>query len=133
MTKQLTADQVQTLSAYERYFTQATRAAWCSYPGQAAIHKMLDIWAELTGSPYPYKPGCPNCLLNLVRDMGTIYFAAKEALVSELREKAKGETFREVQIGDYKPTKPDSFNAEAETPKKASKTITRKKKAVKTK
>lgn len=79
MKNQLTADQVQTISAYERYFTQATRAAWCSYPGQAAIHKMLDIWAELTGSPYPYKPGCPNCLLNLVRDMGHIYFAYKEA------------------------------------------------------
>ena len=112
MTKQLTADQVQTLSAYERYFTQATRAAWCSYPGQAAIHKMLDIWAELTGSPYPYKPGCPNCLLNLVRDMGHIYFAAKEA------ESA---------------AKVAQTAAEAETPAKAGKTTPKKKKAAKTK
>lgn len=76
MTKTLTPEQLERLSGYERYFDQATTAAWCSYPGQAAIAVMLDTWKELTGSPYPYKAGCPNCLLNLVRDLGHVYNAA---------------------------------------------------------
>ncbi len=77
----LTADQVHALAPYERQFTQATRAAWCSYPGQAGIAKMCDIWESLTGSKYPYQPGCSNCLLNLVRDLGTIYFAQKDSVL----------------------------------------------------
>ena len=101
--QKLTAEQVLELQPYERHFTQATRAAWCSYPGQAGIAKMLDIWESLTGSKYPYQPGCSNCLLNLVRDLGTIYFAQKDSVLAELKEKAKDETFREVQVGDYRP------------------------------
>ena len=87
--QKLTAEQVLELQPYERHFTQATRAAWCSYPGQAGIAKMLDIWESLTGSKYPYQPGCSNCLLNLVRDLGTIYFAQKDGvLAAEMAEKA---------------------------------------------
>ena len=74
----LTAQQMKELAPYERNFEQATKAAYCSYPGQAGIDKMLDIWQSITGSKYPYQPGCANCLLNLVRDMGTLYFAQKE-------------------------------------------------------
>ena len=115
MRNTLTADQVQALEGYERIFTQATKAAWCSYPGKAAIGKMLDVWQSLTGHPYPYKPGCPNCLLNLVRDMGTLYFAAKEAQAAEAAAKA------------------DSFAVESGTPTESSKTTTAKKAAKKAK
>lgn len=115
MRNTLTADQVQALEGYERIFTQATKAAWCSYPGKAAIAKMLDVWQSLTGHPYPYKPGCPNCLLNLVRDMGTLYFAAKEAQAAEAAAKA------------------DSFAVESGTPTEPSKTTTAKKAAKKAK
>jgi hypothetical protein len=94
MTKTLTPEQLERLSGYERYFDQATTAAWCSYPGQAAIAVMLDTWKELTGSPYPYKAGCPNCLLNLVRDLGHVYKAAKK---------------------DNTPAKVDSFAVESES------------------
>ena len=112
MRNTLTADQVQALEGYERIFTQATKAAWCSYPGKAAIAKMLDVWQSLTGHPYPYKPGCPNCLLNLVRDMGTLYFAAKEAQAAEAAAKA------------------DSLPAEAKTEQKQA-SVPKEKKAAK--
>ena len=88
--KKLTAAQVHLLEPLERNFKQATEAAWCSYPGQAAIANMLQVWTDLTGQAYPYKPGCPNCLVNLVRDMGTIYFAQKdEALAAEAAKKGR--------------------------------------------
>ena len=87
--KQLTAEQIKALQPYERYFKQATEAAWCSYPGQAAIDKMRDIWLDLTGTKYPYQPGCSNCLLNLVRDLGHIYLAQKDAVLGAEQPAAK--------------------------------------------
>lgn len=93
--KLLTADQVRELAPFERFFAQATTAAWCSYPGQAGINKMQDIWTSMTGRPYPYQPGCANCLLNLVRDMGTVYFAQKDAALAA--EKAAGEETEHVE------------------------------------
>ena len=112
--QRLTAEQVLELQPYERHFTQATRAAWCSYPGQAGIAKMLDIWESISGSKYPYQPGCSNCLLNLVRDLGTIYFAQRDSVLE-----AAGKVAETAQ-------KP-------ETEKKARKTTAKGKKAIKTK
>lgn len=79
MKSNLTKEQIEALAPYEVMFRTAVNASWCSYPGQAGIDKMLSIWNSITGSPYPYKRGCGNCLLNLVRDMGNLYFAAKAA------------------------------------------------------
>lgn len=112
----LTADQVRLLAPYERNFRQATEAAWCSYPGQAGINQMLDVWTSLTGSQYPYRAGCPNCLLNLVRDIGTIYFAQKDEVLAE-----------ETAV------KADNKPAEAVTEKKPGKAPAKKKNARKTK
>ena len=75
----LTPAQLEALRPLERNFRQATDAAWCSYPGKDNIDMMLGIWKELTGQNYPYQPGCGNCLLNLVRDFGHLYFAQKPA------------------------------------------------------
>lgn len=116
----LTAEQMQELSAYERNFEQATKAAWCSYPGQAGIDKMLDTWESLTGYKYPYQPGCPNCLLNLVRDLGTIYFAQKEADQQELSKAAQDFMREEMLEAD----KQIQETEKAKEPKK----VTRKKK-----
>lgn len=99
--KLLTADQVRELAPFERFFSQATTAAWCSYPGQAGINKMLDIWTSMTGRPYPYQPGCANCLLNLVRDMGTVYFAQKDAaLAAEKAAEIPAEDWKVPEPGD---------------------------------
>ena len=110
----LTAAQVHELEPFERHFRQAIEAAWCSYPGQAGINKMLDIWLAIAGSQYPYKPGCPNCLLNLVRDLGTLYFAQRDSVLE-----AAGKVAETAE--------------EPETEKKARKTTAKGKKAVKTK
>lgn len=94
----LTYDQVGVLSAYERFFVQATKAAWCSYPGQAAINQMLDVWFALTGHRYPYQPGCPHCLVNLVRDIGNLYFSQKDAVMAE--RAAEDSAAKEEQIAE---------------------------------
>ena len=104
MSKEMfTRAQVEALAQYEPIFGHAVRAAWCEYPGLEGLERMQAAWKETTGRDYPYRPGCSTCMMNLVRDCGTLYFAAKEALMGELKEKAKDETFREVQVGDYRP------------------------------
>ena len=76
MNKQLTPEQVALLAPYEKHFGTAIRAGYCNYPGEQAIQTMRDVWAELTGTRYPYSAGCGFCLMNLVRDMGNLYYAA---------------------------------------------------------
>lgn len=73
----LTAKQVQLLEPYENYFVTAIRSGYCSYPGEAGLKLFRDIWAELTGQVYPFRAGCSDCIMNLVRDMGTLYFAER--------------------------------------------------------
>ena len=97
--KKLTAAQVHLLEPLERNFKQATEASWCSYPGQAAIANMLQVWTDLTGQAYAYKPGCPNCLVNLVRDLGTIYFAQKDEALAAERPAKVGETAQKPATG----------------------------------
>ena len=70
---------MEALAQYEPIFGHAVRAAWCEYPGLEGLERMRSAWKELTGKDYPYRPGCSTCMMNLVRDCGTLYFAAKEA------------------------------------------------------
>ena len=74
-----TRAQVESLAQYEPIFGHAVRAAWCEYPGLEGLERMQAAWKETTGRDYPYRPGCSTCMMNLVRDCGTLYFAAKEA------------------------------------------------------
>lgn len=76
MNKQLNEDQIKALAPYESHFATAIRAGFASYPGEQAISKMRDIWTELTGSVYPMNASCSWCLMNLMRDLGQLYFAA---------------------------------------------------------
>lgn len=76
MTKQLTPAQIEELKPYEKHFGSVIRAGYSSYPGEAALEKMRSVWNELTGTPYPFRVGCSDCIMNLLRDVGTLYFAA---------------------------------------------------------
>ena len=76
MSKQLTQAQIDRLQPYEKYFGTAIRSGYCSFPGEAALKVMRDVWLELTGQTYPYNPGCSTCIFNVVKDMGLLYYAA---------------------------------------------------------
>lgn len=69
--------QLEALAPYERYFGTAIRSGYAQHPGTAAIETMRTVWAELTGQRYPMNLGCTRCLMNLLKDIGTLYFAAK--------------------------------------------------------
>lgn len=69
--------QLEALAPYEKYFGTAIRSGYAQHPGTAAIDTMRTVWAELTGQKYPMNLGCTRCLMNLLKDIGTLYFAAR--------------------------------------------------------
>lgn len=79
MTKQLTGEQLGELAQFERFFHQAVEARYCSYPGAAAVDKILSIWNDMTGQARRVCAGCPEAIFHLITDMGTVYFAQKDA------------------------------------------------------
>ena len=83
MTKQLTKEQLSALEKFERFFNQAIGARYCSYPGSAGVEEMLSIWNEVTGEERRIRGGCSVCIFHLVSDLGTLYFAQKEAVEAE--------------------------------------------------
>ena len=73
-----TPEQMQRLAPMEPNFKTVIDASWCRYPGDGNIQTMLAVWQEATGSRYPFRSGCGDCIVNLVRDLGLPYFAQKE-------------------------------------------------------
>lgn len=72
----LTSEQAQILAPYEKYFGMVHRASYCTYPGEQALQVMRDTWEEVTGQKRQWHGGCPECIMSLVRDLGTLYYAA---------------------------------------------------------
>lgn len=85
----LNAIQLRKLETYERFFDTAIRSGYCSYPGQEAIDRMLEVWKELTGKDYAFRAGCSTCIFNLVHDIGTLYRAQRPIGWKEKKEAEK--------------------------------------------
>lgn len=88
----LTQEQIKELEPYERHFTTAVRSQFVRYPGMAALTKMHDIYKGIVPNAPRLNTGCATCAYNLVKDLGTIYFADKEEMqqvVEEPKPKAK--------------------------------------------
>lgn len=130
MNKTLTPEQVAALAPYEERMATAIRAGYATYPGVQALELMRNIWAAHTGNTYPYSPSCSTCIMNLLRDIGTLYF---EATGKDPRELVPSKT---VKISAKAPSKPAEASAEAKpvkTPAKPKKAPNTKKTASKAK
>ena len=84
MKKKFTEKQMAFLATQERDMRTAVESNWSRYPGQANIEQMRKIWEELTGQTREIRLSCSSCILNLVRDMGILYFAQKKEQEADL-------------------------------------------------
>ena len=82
--KQLTKEQVKTLSAYEQHFETAVKSSWSRYPGVVALQEIHRIMQDVTGAKIPLNTNCQSCVLKLLQDCGRLYFQAKSAKAVEL-------------------------------------------------
>lgn len=83
----LNKEQLDALAPYESYMMTAVKSNWSRYPGRDALQEMHRILEEVTGRKRPLNVNCQSCVLNLLRDCGTIYFKAKESKPVELIDK----------------------------------------------
>ena len=84
MKKKFTEKQMAFLATQERDMRTAVESNWSRYPGQANIEQMRKILEELTGQTREIRLSCSSCILNLVRDMGILYFAQKKEQEADL-------------------------------------------------
>lgn len=77
--KQLTSEQLAFLKQFEDNFRTATQGGWARQRPAGADKKMVEILEKVTGKRYPFRAGCGQCELNLLRDIAKIYYPAKEA------------------------------------------------------
>ena len=87
----MTDEQFAALSAYEHNYETALKANYSRYPGLTAIDTMFRIYRELTGSRIFLNRTCSVCVLNLVKNVGKLYFAEKERREQELAKQAEHE------------------------------------------
>lgn len=119
MNKTLTPEQVAALAPYEERMATAIRAGYATYPGVQALDLMRNIWAAHTGNTYPYSPSCSTCIMNLLRDIGALYF---EATGKDPRELVPSKTVKVAANVVSKPANVDSKPANVVSrpkPKKA--------------
>lgn len=81
MSKQvtLTPAQMEALAPQEDQLHRALYSGWAKpiySPEMAVLQK---VWRELTGNEYPMQKGCGRCQLNMLRDLGTLYFSTLDA------------------------------------------------------
>ena len=127
----LTKEQFALLSEYEKNMETALHARWARNPGRRPLEIMADIWRKHSYSGFRMDFNCSTCIVNLLSDVGRIYFADKAELIAAEKAKAQEAEIRiSPDTGDYHP---EEYNKQ--TPKKVGTTIkakTVKKKTVKT-
>lgn len=72
-----TDEQFNALSKYEIYFQRATKENWSNYPGSNALDFILSIYNDATYLNHKIVKSCGNCVLNFLKDCGTLYFKDK--------------------------------------------------------
>lgn len=98
----MTNEQFDFLARYESYLDTATRSNWARHPGSSALEKMGEIYTSITGVKRRVNAGCQVCNLNLLKDVGRIYFAEKAIRLTE-RANTIIETAETAQISPSTP------------------------------
>lgn len=130
-----TPAQLKVLSTYEEYLRTATFEKWSRNPGRRALEIIAEIYKETRNlQVFSLQANCSTCVLNLLADVGRLYFDDLKEIEAE--RKAKREAAKKVEIhispdtGDYHPAeeKPEATKKVGTTTK--AKTV--KKKSIKT-
>lgn len=88
----LTEEEFRALEPYEKHMETALRAGWSRNPGLSALDTMQRIYNRVSKSALKINKGCGVCILNLLKDVGRIYFADKKEKGQEQIPAEKTET-----------------------------------------
>lgn len=93
----LTQEQFDALAPYERNFDTAINHGWTRFPGGAALDLLHDILLTSTGLNLPLNKSCSHCIMDIVTEVGRIYFADKEERNRRVVDVAETETTNPVK------------------------------------
>jgi len=79
MKREFTTQEMQWLSQFETNMQTAVRSHWASPLTDTALRDMAHLFNEVTGGNRRASTSCAACILELLTDMGHLYFAQKEA------------------------------------------------------
>lgn len=88
----LTEEEYMALVPFEKHMETALRAGWSRNPGLSALDTMQRIYNRVSKSALKINKGCGVCILNLLKDVGRIYFADKKEKEQEQMPAEKTET-----------------------------------------
>lgn len=75
----LTKEQMDFLKPYEGRMETATKSNWASAVSQTELEGITQILNQVTGGNRRANANCASCILEILTDIGRIYFAQKEA------------------------------------------------------
>lgn len=84
----LTAEQFESVRHLEKHFLTAMRSQWCSYPGRESLENAKALLDSVTGHQHPLSLGCGICMVNLMAELGRIYFATKDSMAAAVVSEA---------------------------------------------
>lgn len=117
-----TDEQFQVLSQYEDRFHTAVYADWARNPGSIILRTIHEIWKKVTGVEEQMRFSCAHCILRLLKEVGTAYFADKaEREQLKAQEEAKNKTAQEKQNKSENEPKGEGGTTEGKQNKKATK------------
>lgn len=111
----LTDEQFQILSKYETQLRTAVKARWARFPGTAALHEIHRIQFEVTKRKTALNTSCSTCVLRLLTEVGTVYFA----------DKAEREQVNRVQVEDKEFPVQEKVEVKTDKPKRGRKPKTK--------
>lgn len=84
-----TKEQLAALAPYEEHFRTALRSKWARNPGREGLQVIHATLAAATGDRRGSAYNCASCILRLLHDVGTLYYADLEELsAKEAQRKA---------------------------------------------
>lgn len=81
---QLTIEEMEYLQQFERHFTTATESKWTRYPGKEGILRMTQVLNRIKKRDARPNYTCNICIVELVAEVGKIYFADKAERAKEI-------------------------------------------------
>ena len=101
----MTEEQYNALAPYEQNFKTALECQYSRYPGADGVDTMFRIWKEITNTRMNLNRTCSVCILNLVKNLGRLYFAEKTRREEEARRLEEERLKKEEPKAEPKPDK----------------------------
>ena len=110
----LTKEQMEALAPYEEHLRTAYKSGWARNITTGKFRSMKALYDNITGKNNNVNGNCGFCVLDMLRNLGQVYFYTKEI---EAREEAEKKGQKRGAFGRFLTRKPKAGTDTAKTEK----------------